>query len=347
LSSPVLQIQSLAVEFATPGAAVRAVRNVSLTVNSGETLAIVGESGCGKSVTALAIMGLLPANQGRVVAGEIGFRRRDGRWDNLAALSRAQLPAIRGNEIAMIFQEPMTSLNPLHSIGDQIAEAVRLHRRASRGEAMAHTAELLARVGIADPARRINAYPHELSGGMRQRAMIAMALACDPILLIADEPTTALDVTIQAQIIDLFQTLQDQSNMAILLITHDLGVVADVADRVVVMYGGEIIEEGDVAAVLKQPLHPYTKGLIASVPRIDRTQRGAERFFAIPGQVPEPGQVATGCSFMPRCGVAQPGLCDAVAPSMEQADHNRKVRCFRWRDLPANLHGDQPACRPT
>jgi oligopeptide/dipeptide ABC transporter ATP-binding protein len=338
LSSPVLQIENLGVEFATAGGAVRAVRDVSLTVNSGETLAIVGESGCGKSVTSLAVMGLLPSDLGRIVAGEIGFRRRDGRWDNLAVLPRAQLPDIRGNEMAMIFQEPMTSLNPLHSIGDQIAEAVRLHRRASRGEAMTQTADLLTRVGIADPARRINAYPHELSGGMRQRVMIAMALACDPILLIADEPTTALDVTIQAQIIELFQSLQDQSNMAILFITHDLGVVADVADRVVVMYAGEIIEEGDVAEVLKHPLHPYTKGLIASVPRIDRPQRGTERFFSIPGQVPEPGQIATGCSFMPRCGSAQPGLCDALAPSMEQADHNRKVRCFRWRELPPNSY---------
>jgi oligopeptide transport system ATP-binding protein len=335
----VLQIDRLGVAFSSPRGTVRAVRDVSITLRRGETVALVGESGCGKSVTSLAVMGLLPPDQSQIVAGKIKFHRRGGDWIDLVTLPRSELPAIRGNEIAMIFQEPMTCLNPLHRVGDQIAEALLLHRDIRRSEAITRAAALLERVGISDPPRRLDAYPHELSGGMCQRVMIAMALACDPALLIADEPTTALDVTIQAQIIALFQSLQASSRMTILFITHDLGVVAEIANRVLVMYAGEIVEEGDVVSVLTQPLHPYTKGLISAVPRIDRPQDQAQRFFSIPGQVPPPGEAPQGCAFAPRCRHAQPSLCDAPAMPMQSVADNRAVRCVRWRDLLDDPHG--------
>jgi oligopeptide/dipeptide ABC transporter ATP-binding protein len=335
----VLRIDGLGVAFSAPRGTVRAVRDVSMTLRPGETVAIVGESGCGKSVTSLSVMGLLPPDQSRIVAGTIRFRRRNGEWIDLVTLPRIELPAIRGNEIAMIFQEPMTCLNPLHRVGDQIAEALLLHRGMRRSEAITRAAELLERVGISDPLRRLDAYPHELSGGMCQRVMIAMALACDPVLLIADEPTTALDVTIQAQIIALFQSLQASSQMTILFITHDLGVVAEIANRVLVMYAGEIVEEGDVVSVLTQPLHPYTKGLISAVPRIDRPQHRAQAFFSIPGQVPPPGEAPQGCAFVPRCRHARHGLCDAPVMPMQNVTDGRAVRCIRWRDLMDDPHG--------
>jgi oligopeptide transport system ATP-binding protein len=339
LHPEILRIDGLGVAFSTPRGTVHAVRDVSMTLRRGETVAIVGESGCGKSVTSLAVMGLLPPDHSRIVAGKINFHRRGGEWIDLVTLPRNQLPAIRGDEIAMIFQEPMTCLNPLHRIGDQIAEALLLHRGMRRSEAIARAAELLERVGISDPLRRLDAYPHELSGGMCQRVMIAMALACDPVLLIADEPTTALDVTIQAQIIALFQSLQAGSKMTILFITHDLGVVAEIANRVLVMYAGEIVEEGDVVSIMTQPLHPYTKGLISAVPRIDRPQHQAQRFFSIPGQVPPPGEAPQGCAFARRCRHAQQGLCDTPVMPMQNVADSRAVRCARWRDLLDDPHG--------
>jgi oligopeptide transport system ATP-binding protein len=338
--SDVLRIEGLSIAFPSPFGLVQAVRDVSFTLRRGETVAIVGESGCGKSVTSLSVIGLLPAGQSNVMAGKIDFHRRDGQWTDLLTLPRAELPAIRGNEIAMIFQEPMTCLNPLHRVGDQIAEVLTLHRGLRRSEAIACVIDMLARVGISDPIRRKDAYPHELSGGMCQRVMIAMALACQPTLLIADEPTTALDVTIQAQIIALFQSLQTSSQMAILFITHDLGVVAEIADRVLVMYAGSVVEEGDVVSVLTQPLHPYTKGLIAAVPRIEEPRRAAgQPFFSIPGQVPAPHEVPPGCAFMPRCDHACHGLCNTEAIPMQKAGNGRSVRCVRWRELRDDGHG--------
>jgi len=331
--APVLRIAGLSVEFRSGSTRLLAIKELSLTLRDGETLGVVGESGCGKSVTSLAIMGLLPAGSSRITGGEIALRRRDGAWSDLARLPPGDFPAIRGDEIAMIFQEPMTSLNPLMKIGDQIAEAMALHGKARGPGALERAADLLARVGIPQPRQRLKAYPHELSGGMRQRVMIAMALSCEPTILIADEPTTALDVTIQAQILELFRGLQESARMASLFITHDLGVVAEIAQRVAVMYAGELVEEGDVASVLKRPLHPYTRGLIASVPRLDRPNRGGKRFHTIPGQVPPPGQRPVGCVFRARCSEAKPQFCDAAHPPLEPVGDGRAVRCFRWREI--------------
>ncbi|TCR63162.1 ABC transporter ATP-binding protein [Bosea sp. BK604] len=335
---PLLRVQDLRVEFATDRGRIIAVDDVSFTLRPAQTVGIVGESGCGKSVTSLAIMGLLAAGTGRVASGEIMLRRRSGAWSDLVKLPRTQLPDIRGDEIAMIFQEPMTSLNPLHTVGDQIAEAVFLHRGAGRAEALERAAEMLARVGIPQPRQRLGAYPHELSGGMRQRVMIAMALSCEPSILIADEPTTALDVTIQAQIIELFRSLQDSSQMATLFITHDLGVIAEVAHRVLVMYAGQVVEEGSVVEILKRPKHPYTRGLIASVPRLDRPERGQARFFTIPGQIPEPGRRPPACRFMPRCAHAEVGICDAAPPPLEALPDGGSIRCVKWRSIETAPH---------
>jgi len=290
-----LSVEDLCVEFATDAGLVRAVNGVSFEIRSGETLAVVGESGCGKSVTAMSILGLLPMPPARIARGRIRLAGED-----LLGASEARLRGIRGNDIAMIFQEPMTSLNPVFTVGDQINEAIELHRGVSTEEAREQTIALLDRVGIPAPRQRVDEYPHQLSGGMCQRVMIAMALACDPMLLIADEPTTALDVTIQAQILDLLRELQRDLGMSVLLITHDLGVVAEMAHRVVVMYAGEVIERADVGPLFAAPRHPYTAGLFRSIPHpgTDSTQRELE---PIEGSVPDALSFPSGCKFHPRC----------------------------------------------
>jgi oligopeptide transport system ATP-binding protein len=326
-----LGIDDLTIEFKTAEGRFRAVDGLGLEIRRRRTLALVGESGCGKSVTSLAVMGLLPRPPAQVVAGRITFAGRDGQSRDLLRLGRKALRAIRGDDIAMVFQEPMTSLNPVHTVGAQIAEVVTIHRRSGRAEALDVAADMLERVGIPEPRRRLAAYPHELSGGMRQRVMIAMALVCRPSLLIADEPTTALDVTIQAQILDEMRLLQQQLDMGILFVTHDLGVVAEIADRVAVMYAGQLVESGPVRDLLRQPRHPYTRGLLNSVPRPGGDRRTPLR--AIKGIVPDPRHPPGGCRFHPRCAFAEPGRCDRHEPPLEAVGPERQARCLRWREL--------------
>ena len=302
-SAALLEIRNLDLWFDTEHGRVHAVRGVSLDVAPGKTLGLVGESGCGKSVTCHAILRLTPSNG--VMAGEIRFDGRD-----LVAGGEAAVSRLRGREISMIFQEPLSALNPVHTVGAQIGESLRLHRGMDAGAARAEALRLLERVGIPEAARRMNEYPHQLSGGMNQRAMIAMALACRPRLLIADEPTTALDVTIQAQILSLLQELQREFGMAIILVTHDLGVVAESADAVAVMYAGSVVEQGSAIDVFARPLHPYTAGLLHAIPRIDAT---LEELAPIEGSVPSAMEIAPGCSFAPRCQRAQ-ALCRTQAP---------------------------------
>jgi oligopeptide transport system ATP-binding protein len=333
--APILKVRNLAVTFRTEGGALTVVNDVSFSVRRGETLALVGESGSGKSVTSLAILRLLPSAPRCTVSGSVRFTGRDGRARSLLDLDAGAMRAVRGNEISMIFQEPMTSLNPVHRIGDQIAEAVTFHRGVGRKAALARAEELLELVGIPEPRRRLAAYPHHLSGGMRQRVMIAMALACDPSLLIADEPTTALDVTVQAGIIDLLKSLQAKTGMAIIFVTHNLGVVAEIADSVMVMYAGRIVERGDAVGLLRRPRMPYTQGLLSAVPRIDRLDFRGGALPTIPGNVPDPGRLPPGCSFHPRCAHARPGACDATVPALEEAGAGRVVRCHLWREIEA------------
>jgi peptide/nickel transport system ATP-binding protein len=304
---PLLRIEDLRVRFRTDAGPVRAVEGVSFAIPRGGTLALVGESGCGKSVTALSILRLLPEPQAEIASGRIEFEGED-----LLGVDAARMRSIRGDRIAMIFQEPMSCLNPVYTVGDQIAEAILTHRVASPAEARAEAVALLDRVGISEPGRRVDEYPHQMSGGMRQRAMIAMALACDPKLLIADEPTTALDVTIQAQILELLARLQAELGMAILLITHDLGIVAELAQRVVVMYAGAVAEEAAVPELFERPRHPYTAGLLRSVPRPDA---GDEALRPIAGSVPDALQHPGGCRFHPRCPFALP-RCRAEEPRL-------------------------------
>lgn len=295
-----LEARNLKTYFATRRGEIRSVDDVSFTVERGETLSLVGESGCGKSVTALSIMRLVSA-PGRIVGGEILFEGRD-----LLKLNEDEMRAIRGDDIAMIFQDPMISLNPVISVGEQIAEAIRLHRKVSKREAWNQTIDGMRDVAIPSPETRAKNYPHEMSGGMRQRVMIAMALACDPKLLIADEPTTALDVTIQAQILDLLNELREKRNLALLLITHDLGVVAETADRVAVMYAGKIVEEASAKDLFNRPRHPYTEGLLRAVPRLDEERHGRMlRLQTIEGVVPNPLELPPGCRFAPRCQYAE------------------------------------------
>ncbi len=314
---PVLALDNLHTRFFTRDGVVRAIEGLSLTVQAGEVLGIVGESGCGKSVTALSVMRLIPPQSGRIVQGSVRFEGQD-----LATLDEAQMRAIRGNQIAMVFQEPMTSLNPVHSVGAQIAEAVRIHQGLSKTAALARAVEMLGLVKIPDAARRVHDYPHQFSGGMRQRVMIAMALSCNPKLLIADEPTTALDVTIQAQILKLMMELNGRVGAAIMLITHDLGVIAETAHRVVVMYAGRKVEEATVDALFDRPVHPYTRGLMASIPR-GRQGARTRRLSEIPGIVPSlretvPGQPAfAGCAFAPRCGFATARCREQAPPLLE------------------------------
>ena len=297
----VLRIEDLRTYFHTDAGVVRAVNGVTLSVAEGETLAIVGESGSGKSVTGLTIMRLLARTPGRVEGGSIRFRARDGKVVDLLDLSEDRMAELRGRDIAMIFQDPMSSLNPVFSVGDQIAESIRIHHRATRQEARAQAIDLLRQVGITDPESRVDAYPHQLSGGMRQRVMIAIALACDPKLLIADEPTTALDVTIQAQIIALLKALQRERNMAMIFVTHDLKLVEEIADQVAVMYASQIVEQGPTAEILARPRHPYTRALL------DCTPHGARhrRLSPIPGSLPNPIAPPQGCRFHPRCRFAK------------------------------------------
>jgi len=330
-----LAVEGLKTWFQIEGATTRSVDGVSFSMRRGETLAIVGESGSGKSVTSLSIMRLIPSPPGRIVAGSIRFEGRDGIVRDLATVDERQMFAIRGNEIGMIFQEPMTSLNPVHTVGAQIAEVLRLHRGQGRRAAKAGAVDMLARVGIADPATRALEYPHQMSGGMRQRVMIAMSLVCRPALLIADEPTTALDVTIQAQILDLLRRLRRETGMAVIFITHNLGVVAELADRVLVMYAGQAVEEAPVSTLLHHPLMPYTRGLLRSVPRLEDALHPGTRLTAIPGNVPDPLHRPGGCTFHPRCGHALPSVCDAARPALEQADAAHAVRCVRWQEIAA------------
>jgi oligopeptide/dipeptide ABC transporter ATP-binding protein len=334
-TDPLLDIRGLVTEFATEGGRIRAVAGVDLRIEAGQTVALVGESGSGKSVTSLSVMRLIRAPRGRIAGGEIRFRCRDGVVRDLAALDEAAMSAIRGNEISMIFQEPMMSLNPAHSVGHQIAEAVRLHRKVDRAAAWRRAVEMLSLVEIPEARRRAESYPHQLSGGTRQRVMIAMALACRPALLIADEPTTALDVTVQAQILELMRRLQREIGMGILFITHNLGLVAEIADKVEVMYGGRVVEQADVASLFAAPRHPYTQGLLASLPVVDhalRRQMGRQRLKAIPGSVVDPRRPPPGCAFAPRCDLAL-AACRAAVPAMEAIGRQQGSRCIRWREL--------------
>jgi oligopeptide/dipeptide ABC transporter ATP-binding protein len=307
-----LEVKNLTTEFVTRGGVVRAVDGVSWDVREGETVALVGESGCGKSVSALSVMRLVAAPAGRIVGGQVLFKGRD-----LLALSEEEMRRVRGREIAMVFQEPMTSLNPVLTIGRQLTEGLEIHLGLGRERARRRAEELLAMVGIPDPARRLTQYPHQFSGGMRQRMMIAMALACEPSLILADEPTTALDVTIQAQILELMRDLSRRFGVAMLIITHNLGVVARYADRVNVMYAGRIVERGSARAIYRDPRHPYTLGLLRSVPRLDEPRRA--RLEPIEGQPPDLTRLGRGCAFAPRCGF-RVGRCEAEAPALAAAD---------------------------
>ena len=324
-----LEVEDLKTYFHTDAGIVRAVNGVTLHIREGETLAIVGESGSGKSVTGLTIMRLLGRTPGRVEGGKIRFRERSGKTVDFLSLTDAEMARIRGREVAMIFQDPMSSLNPVFSIGEQIAEPIRIHRNASRKQAAKEAVELLRQVGIADPEIRVDSYPHQLSGGMRQRAMIAIALACDPRLLIADEPTTALDVTIQAQITGLLRRLQKERNMAMIFVTHDLKLVEEIADQVAVMYASQIVEQGPAAAVLAHPRHPYTRALL------DCTPRGAgrtRRLSPIPGALPSPLAQPPGCRFHPRCRFSDP-RCETGEPKLETVGPGHVARCLRWQEI--------------
>jgi oligopeptide transport system ATP-binding protein len=332
-AAPTLTVDGVSVSFRRSGTLIHAVHEVSFFVRPGETLALVGESGSGKSVTNLAIMQLTSPAPRTLVKGRALLTCKDGVTRDLIAASREEIRAIRGNEIAMIFQEPMTSLNPVLTVGDQIAEAIILHRRVSKRQALREAAELLSLVGIPDAAKRLSSYPHHLSGGMRQRVMIAMAISCQPKVVVADEPTTALDVTVQAQILELLKTLQRQTGMAIVFITHNLGVVAEVADRVMVMYGGRLVEEGAAEPLFEKPLMPYTVALLNSVPRMDMAGRRDIALDAIRGSVPDPSHLPRGCAFHPRCNFFVVGRCDATQPPLEEAREGRMVRCLRWREI--------------
>jgi len=328
-----LEVKNLRTQFPTRAGLVRAVDDVSFYLDRGELLGLVGESGCGKSMTALSIMRLI-APPGKIVDGELLFEGKD-----LLKLSDAEMRQMRGDDIAMIFQDPMTSLNPVFTVGEQIAEALRLHRKLSRKEAHAATIEAMREVAISDPARRLDDYPHQLSGGMRQRVMIAMALACNPKLLIADEPTTALDVTIQAQILELLNELRKQRELAVLLITHDLGVVAEVADRVAVMYTGRIVEESPVEELFARPKHPYTEGLLRSVPKLTATDAiKKERLDTIEGVVPSRTDLPSGCHFAPRCPHRMPRCTEGTIP-LYPLDGGVEVRCVLY-DLAAAVAAD-------
>jgi oligopeptide transport system ATP-binding protein len=325
----VLEIRGLRTHFVLETSTVRAVEGVSLKLDRNRTLGLVGESGCGKSVTALSIMQLIQSPPGKIVDGQILFHKQNGNGTAVDIVSLdprgAQMRSIRGGEIAMVFQEPMTSLNPLYTVGAQIAESVQLHQEVSQREAMNRALEMLYKVHIADPEQRLDEYPHQLSGGMRQRVMIAMALSCNPAILIADEPTTALDVTVQAQILDLMRELQSDFGSSIILITHNLGVVSQMADHVAVMYLGKIVEYADVQSVFHRSLHPYTVGLLNSVPVFGR--KGKRVLVPIEGIVPSPTEEIQGCAFAPRCPRAE-GICTEKEPLLQQVEKGHQVACW-------------------
>jgi peptide/nickel transport system ATP-binding protein len=324
-SGSLLQIDNLKTHFFTRDGVVRAVDGVTIDIRPGETVGVVGESGCGKSVTAHTVLRLLP-KVSRIVDGGVRFTRRDGQVVDLTKLDPkgSEIRSIRGNEIAMIFQEPMTSLSPVHTVGSQIAEAIMLHRGANKHDAFTRTVEALKQVGIGNADQRFHEYPHQLSGGLRQRCMIAMALSCNPRLLIADEPTTALDVTIQAQILELLKKLQSDYGMAILMITHNLGVIAEMADRVAVMYMGKVVEMAESRTIFRDPLHPYTIGLLRSLPKVGKDVKA--RLASIPGSVPDPFNLPKGCSFYPRCPAPKSPGCQEEVPLVELAP-GHWVRC--------------------
>lgn len=320
MAQRVLEVNNLTTHFFSDEGVVKAVDGVNFFIEAEETLGIVGESGCGKSVTSLSIMQLIPSPPGKIVAGQVLFEGQD-----LLKKSQEEMRKIRGNDIAMIFQEPMTSLNPVYTIGDQIAEAVILHQKVDKKEAWKRATDMLRLVGIPSPERRVHEYPHQMSGGMRQRVMIAMALSCNPKLLVADEPTTALDVTIQAQILELMKEMKRRFHAAIMLITHDLGVVAEMTDRVIVMYAGKVVEEARTVDLFKEPLHPYTQGLMDSIPRLD--QEAHAKLHVIEGTVPNLLNLPKGCSFAPRCPKAMP-VCQEKTPVLTEIGDNRKVSCW-------------------
>lgn len=327
MSDALLSVRELAVGFGTDDGIVRAVDRVSFDVTPGRTLGIVGESGCGKSVTALSVMRLLPQPMGRILGGEIFFRGRD-----IVRLPFEEMREVRGAQIGMVFQEPMSALNPVHTIGRQLSEVLLVHRRTGKADALKRSVEILAKVGIPSPEVRVSEYPHQLSGGMRQRVVIAMALACGPQLLIADEPTTALDVTVQAQILSLIKDLQQEMAMAVILITHDLGVIAETCDDVIVMYAGRVAEQGPVGEIFAHPRHPYTNGLLDSIPRLNGRRKS--RLNSIEGMVPGLRELPAGCRFANRCPYAEP-RCAAGAPPLEKVTEGHDVSCFRWREIPA------------
>ncbi len=317
MANPILQIKDLRIEFPMEAGTIKAVDGVSLEVNQGEILGLVGESGCGKSVTALSLLRLIPM-PGRIISGEIYWKNK-----NIMDLSTIEMTKIRGKEIGFIFQDPLSGFNPVQKIGRQISEALQLHLSYSTAEARELVIQALRQAGLPDPTRQYDVYPHELSGGMRQRAMIAMALICHPQLLIADEPTTALDVTIQAQILELLRNLQVQNRLSILLITHNLGIIAETANRVAVMYAGKIVETAPVRELFKQPLHPYTQGLLASIPRLS----GNGNLYAIPGTIPDPFNLPAGCYFAPRCPKAM-DICNRQIPDLIVKFPNHSVACW-------------------
>jgi oligopeptide/dipeptide ABC transporter ATP-binding protein len=323
--SHLLQVQELETYFYTFEGIAKAVDDISFFLDKGEVIGLVGESGCGKSVTAQTIMRLIPTPPGKIVQGKILFDGRD-----IVKLSMEQMRSIRGDRISMIFQEPMTSLNPVYTIGNQISEMFILHEGLSKRESLERSVEMLKKVQIPAPERRVQEYPHQLSGGMRQRAMIAMALACNPEILIADEPTTALDVTIQAQILDLMMQLKEDYDTAIMMITHDLGVIAEIAMRVVVMYAGKVVEEGPTMAIFEDPKHPYTQGLLQSIPKLgERAQLGRMRLKEIAGIVPSLYELPEGCSFFPRCPKGMT-VCREKVPDMVDIGEGRRVQCWLY-----------------
>nr|WP_222622699.1 ABC transporter ATP-binding protein [Ramlibacter albus] len=324
-----LDIQGLKTHFQTDDGWLHAVDGVDISVDSGETVCVVGESGCGKSVTAMTVLKLIPMPPGRIVAGRVMWQGQD-----LVPLPAEAMQKIRSKEIAIVFQEPMTSLNPVYTVGDQISESVRLHSGYGKKAALEHAIEMLKLVQIPQPERRVHDYPHQFSGGMRQRVMIAMALSCNPRLLIADEPTTALDVTIQAQILELMQELKERMGMSIMLITHAMGVVAEMAQRVVVMYAGKVVEEAPVKPLFARPRHPYTQGLIRSIPRVDKNRHDRGKLETIPGTVPKLISPGEGCRFAPRCKWAV-DTCRGITPPLVEIEPGHKVACIRAEEIPA------------